>query len=439
MVLQQHSKLLNLLTLILPHSIDDKDKFSTNHFSRKRIFTIDFLTFCIIYLISDQNRFGYKHILQTIWKKLRELGLAIITDFGPTAAAFCKARKKLPAKIIKDMFYRVVDLLNKFKPQYLWKGHRLFAIDGMKIQLPYSEELRNHFKCPQNQQGEHHYPQALISKLFCVLTDVVYDFEVAPYDSSERELALLHLDRLRPSDIVIEDRGYPSYEMFWEHIRRQIDFVMRMKTNANWTIIKEFLRTGKKDQIVTINITPTAKKRYQDDPTVPESLTLRLIRITLNTGETEVLVTSLLDMEQYQYEDFQLLYHWRWPIEEANRSAKHHQFLEKFHAKNMNGILQEINAHYLLMAITRLFMLQAEAQTPERIYGLSYKSAVDFVSAQLPILFLSKNNKTRSKVIYELLNMISNMHEKTRPDRSFPRQVKARRVNRFPLAICRAP
>jgi hypothetical protein len=424
---------------MLPQTIDDRDKFSSHHFTRQRIFTIDFLTFCIIYLISDQNRFGYKHILQTLWKQLRALGLASVTDFGTTAAAFCNARKKLPAKIIKDMFYRVIDCVTKFKPHYLWNGRRLFAIDGMKIQLPYSEELRQHFKGPQNQHGEHHYPQAIVSKLVCVLTDVVHDFEVAPYDSNERELARLHLDRLRPADIVIEDRGYPSYEMFWEHIRRQLDFVMRLKTNANWSVVKKFLRTGHRDQLVTFNITPTAKQQYQDDPTVPNRLTLRLIRITLPTGETEVLVTSLLDQEKYRTEDFQQLYHWRWPIEETNRSAKYHQCLEKFHAKNINGILQEINAHYLLMALTRLVMLQAEVQTPERVYGLSYKSAVDFVSTQLPTLLLIKNETQLSNIVAELLTMISGMYEKTRPQRSYPRQVRARRVNHFPLATCRAP
>lgn len=426
--------MLKLLSLILPKSINDDDKFSPQHFTRKRIFTVDFLTFCIIYLISDQNRFGYKHILQTLWKSLRKLGLVMASEFGPTAAAFCKARHKLPAKIIKEMFYRVIDFINKLRPQYLWNGHRLFAIDGMKIRLPASEELREHFNGPSNQTGTSHYPQALISKLYCVLTDVVYDFEVGPYNSSERDLACLHLEKLKPSDIVIEDRGYPSYEMFWEHQKRQLDFVMRMKANS-WTVVKQFLRDGKKEQLVTFKITPDAKEKYQDDPTVPKTLTLRLIRITLKTGETEVLVTSLLDMEKYQYEDFQILYHWRWPIEEANRSAKYHQFIEQFHSQNVNGILQEINAHYLLMAITRLFMLQAESQTPERIYGLSYKSAVDFVSDELPTILLITNKQKFNDVVTELLNMISKIYEKTRPQRSYPRQVRARNVNRFPLVV----
>lgn len=438
-VLQQHSKLLNFLQTLLPDNIDDKDKFSATDFTRKRIFTIDFLTFCIIYLISDQNRFGYKHILQTLWKKLRDIGFALSTALGPSGAAFCKARKKLPAKMIKDMFHRVIDLLAQFKPNYRWKGHRLFAIDGMRIQLPASEELREHFDSPRNKNGTVHYPQALISKLCCVLTDVVYNFTVAPYLSSEREIALSHLNYLKPSDILIADRGYPSYELFWELMKRGIEFIMRVHISSTWTVVKRFLESGKKEQIVTIKITKNAKRHYKNDPTVPQYMTIRLVRITLSTGETEVLMTSLLDTKKYAPKDFKMLYHWRWPIEETCKSVKHHQFIENFHSKDVNGIYQEINAHYLLMAITRLFMLQAEAKTPDRVYGLSYKSAVQFVSDQLPVLLLIKDEVRLIFAIHETLNMITKMYEKPRAERSYPRQLRASGRNSYKTAASRDP
>ena len=199
------------------------------------------------------------------------------------------------------------------------------------------------------------------------------------------------------------------------------------------------MRSGKKEQIVSLKMNHKLKKEFKDDPAIPEHLKLRLIRVTLNTGETEVLVTSLLDTDKYPHEDFQYLYHWRWSIEEANRSAKYHQCLENFHAKNRNGILQELNAHYLLMAITRLFMLQAEIKTPERIYGLNYKAAVNFVSNQLVEILLVKNHRRLKSTANELLAMISCMFEKIRPERTNPRQVRARKVNHFPLVQGKSP
>jgi len=96
----------------------------------------------------------------------------------------------------------------------------------------------------------------------------------------------------------------------------------------------DYVQSGKKDEVVTLHITDSAKQHYKDDPTVPPCLPIRLLRIDLDNEVTEVLATSLLDAKKYPYEDFQKLYHWRWPIEEGNKSAKHHQYIEKFHRKS---------------------------------------------------------------------------------------------------------
>jgi hypothetical protein len=421
-VLAQHEQLFHLLNSLLPTSVAPEDQFDPRHFQRDRVFTVDVLTFSILHLISDQNNFGYQHILQTLWKKLKELELVAASDPAPQKSSFCKARRKLPEKYIKEMFSRAVERSNQVEPQRLWKGHRLFAVDGMKVSLPLSAELKEHFGCPKVTDGEAHYPQALLSELFNVLTDEVNDFTLSPYTANEREQAILHLSHLREGDIMINDRNYPSYELFWECRKRKIHFVMRMPL-GHWKIIEEFLASGAVDQCVTLNMTTRARELYKNDPTVPKQMTVRLIRVTLTTGETEVLVTSLLNRKKYPTKALQELYPLRWPIEEGNKSVKCHQAIEKFHAKDVNGIHQEVNAHYLLMAITRLFMLQAAIteRTSEQYYGLSYKSAVDFVSNDLVVLVLSKKQRLKKKTITEILIMIAKVYEKPRYHRSYPR------------------
>ena len=419
----QHHKLLNLLSSLLPTSIPPEDRFDPRHFQRDRIFTVDFLTFTLLYLISDQNHFGYQHTLETLWKELRALEIVDQSATVPQKSSLCKARRKLPAKYIKDMFDRTVKLSNEFEPKRLWKGHRLFAMDGMKVELPASAELKQHFGCPTGNEGEAHYPQALVVVLFNVLTDEVYNLTLSPYATSEREQALVLLESLQAGDVVVDDRGFPSWELFWEHKKCGVDFVMRMPAESNWTVVRKFLASGKIDQCVTVPITENARTIYKNDPTVPKSLTLRLVRVTLKTGEVEVLVTSFLNRKKYSTKEIQEVYPQRWPIEEGNKSVKCHQVIENFHAKDVNGIFQEVNAHYLLMAITRLFMLQSSAvtSTPERYYGLSYKSAVDFVSNDLVTLLLIDNKNLKNKTMIEILEMISHLYEKPRYHRSYRR------------------
>ena len=98
-----------------------------------------------------------------------------------------------------------------------------------------------------------------------------------------------------------------------------------------------------------------------------------------------------------------------------------------------------MNAHFLLMALTRLIMWQATAEKPEKFYGLNYKAAVHFFACQLVCLLMVKNDKLLAQTLTELIKMMTCMYEKTRPNRSNPRQIRARKVNHFPLAGCRAP
>ena len=48
---------------------------------------------------------------------------------------------------------------------------------------------------------------------------------------------------------------------------------------------------------------------------LPQTLTVRFVRLRLSTGEWEVRVTSLCDEAAYPTAGFLELYHWRWGVE----------------------------------------------------------------------------------------------------------------------------
>ncbi|MCH1503501.1 MAG: hypothetical protein L7V86_07960, partial [Verrucomicrobiales bacterium] len=49
---------------------------------------------------------------------------------------------------------------------------------------------------------------------------------------------------------------------------------------------------------------------------LPKKWRLRFVRVELETGEVEVLLTDLVDSQKYPEEDFKALYHERWTVEE---------------------------------------------------------------------------------------------------------------------------
>ena len=67
-------------------------------------------------------------------------------------------------------------------------------------------------------------------------------------------------------------------------------------------------------RIVTVGVTPDQKK-WVEAKGLPTQLRLRLVKITLDTGKVEVLVTSLCDAKRYAAEELAQVYAWRWRVE----------------------------------------------------------------------------------------------------------------------------
>jgi hypothetical protein len=85
---------------------------------------------------------------------------------------------------------------------------------------------------------------------------------------------------------------------------------------SNWKCVRQFLKSSKREQIIRLPLAPVEKTRCLRHGIHIGSFSLRLIRIELATGKTEVLLTSLSDTTCYPQEIFGELYHQRWLVEE---------------------------------------------------------------------------------------------------------------------------
>jgi hypothetical protein len=110
------------------------------------------------------------------------------------------------------------------------------------------------------------------------------------------------------------DRNYPSYRMLAELTRRERHFVIRCSA-ASFGVARRMLHgEGPDSQVATL--TPcAAQASLIGQLGLPQTLTVRLVRLRLSTGEWEVLVTSLCDEAAYPTAAFLDLYHWRWGVE----------------------------------------------------------------------------------------------------------------------------
>ena len=85
----------------------------------------------------------------------------------------------------------------------------------------------------------------------------------------------------------------------------------------------------------------------------------------LPNGECEVLCTSLIDTQEYLYEDFPELYHLRWNEEEAYKLLKCRIEVEDFSGKTARSVRQDFYAKVFLMTLCAVYAYPSEEKVRE--------------------------------------------------------------------------
>ncbi|WP_155806674.1 hypothetical protein [Photorhabdus temperata] len=114
-----------------------------------------------------------------------------------------EARMKLPENSIKIINENILLEWEDKSGIGMWKGHRVYAIDGSKLNVPRGL-LENGYKTPKN--TSRHYPYAMMSCLYDVMNGLIYDIDLVEHNN-ERACALKHFSRLKNNDIII----FPDY------------------------------------------------------------------------------------------------------------------------------------------------------------------------------------------------------------------------------------
>lgn len=324
---------------------------------RKRCIDSMMLVLLIFRLVYSKNSQSYATTIDELWDSCHKLNLPLPQKNSIAPSSFCTARSKLDETIFKSINEKIIsnyaqDIENT---QYRWLGHRLFAVDGSKLNLP-----RNLVSVGYQLPSNAYYPMGLLSCLYQLKSQMPFDFDLVSHNN-ERTCALKHLEKLQKDDVVVYDRGYFSYLMLHEHHTLGIHAVFRLQ-ESSYTTIREFFAGEENDIIAIIDPSPPTRKDIKlKNPTlniIP--LQLRLIKYRIN-NQVFCLGTTLLDQNRYNdIQAFSDLYHGRWGIEELYKTSKHTFVIEDFHAKSERGVKQEIFAHLALITISRIFANEAD-------------------------------------------------------------------------------
>jgi hypothetical protein len=395
---------------------------------RKRVIDTMMLMLLIFRLVSSKNTQSYGTTIDDLWDNCEKLKLALPQKSSIAPSSFCAARRKLDAAVFKYANQKILAAYAADASRYSWLGHRLFAVDGSKINLP-RQLLACGYATPAKTA---HYPQGLLSCLYQLKSRLPFDFDLASH-GNERLSAIRHLEVLQTNDVVVYDRGYFSYLLLHLHCQSGIHAIFRLHENSS-SAIKAFFASPQTDTEIILK--PSSQTQHQIRCQYPDldllPLKLRLLKYKI-ADTVFCLGTTFLDAHRYPLQEFIDVYHGRWGIEELYKLSKRVFNIEDFHAKTERGVKQELFAHFILLTLNRLFANQADIElnsggaamspnpghtSPDR--QTNFKNCIHVLDRRLEeLLLLHERIRT---VVDGLLPAIRARHQRVRPNRSFIRR-----------------
>jgi len=299
------------------------------------------------------------------------------------------------------MFTKCVTLANSIfetNEDSRWNGFRLIAFDGSKYTLPNSWEIKKEFdpSAGLENPGKGHFPQCLVETAYDAITGIPVAIAVDSTDGSERILAEYLFRNLPDNSLIIEDRGYPSFRHFHEAVHQSgLDILVRCPATSTFTAVMEFVKSGLEDAEITLEV-PSSFSKADKEAFTP--IKLRAIRYKNSDGTVSVLLTTLYDTEKYSPKTLRKLYRKRWKVETHFRNEKVSFEIEKFHAKTVNGILQEIYASGIMAILGQILAYTAMQKKSTRP---QFKNAVLSVGSAVWI-FIQPFSQ-RMEILFEQL------------------------------------
>jgi hypothetical protein len=172
-----------------------------------------------------------------------------------------------------------------------------------------------------------------------------------------------------------------------------------------------------------------------------DKIQLRALKIVLSTGEAEVLLTTLTDIELYPYEDFHNLYGRRWGIDVDYHFKKNKIEIENFTGLSVHAVQQDIAAKILtqnfIMAAACCAQEQLNTRYSRRIH--KYKINVSHgVSAMKHLLVKMFSGNKQIQLFDGYVNLLLETVSAVRPGRTYSRKNSKIRKIRFYTSVKRA-
>jgi len=360
---------------------------------------------------------------------------------------YCKARERLPEKLLADLARdQGAQLHRDVPPGGLLGGRPLKIADGTTVSMPDTPENQKAYPQQRGQKPGLGFPLLRLVGLISLSSGAVLDVAMGPYRGKQTgETALLRqlLDSLRTGDILLADAIFSNYWMIALWRERGVDLLGRHGGKRR-VDFRQGQRLGRYDPIVSWQKParpPWLSRKLYDS--LPETLTIREVRVEVSQKGFRcrhlLLVTTLRDAQAYPRQELATAFRCRWHAELDLRSIKDVMQMDVLRCKTPAMVRKEIWMHLLAYNLIRKLMAQAAAAAGVDPRDLSFKGTLQTLVAFAAAGWACPER--RNELYAAALRAVAAHRVNNRPDRVEPRAVKRRKKQVYltePRAVAKA-
>ena len=298
------------------------------------------------YFTRETESLNFRNTALMILKLVKKSAKAELMDFFynavkklavPSRQAFAQAREKINYPAFKDFFDKSCELAVNDADAKLYKGFRIFAVDGTSFLVGPLAKLAEYFGESTTVAGE---AMCRLSAVVDILGDYIVNACVSPFSVGERALAIKQIAELSfvSNTLYLFDRGYWSPALTANIIANGQKFIMRLASNVDKTSITD--ENGNK-------------------------IALRRYSLTLPGGKQKVLLTNLSEAEMSD-DELVALYAKRWGAETKYLELKARLEIDRFSGSSVNIVLQDIYSTLYISNLVAFICCNSDGIIKER-------------------------------------------------------------------------
>jgi hypothetical protein len=339
-----------------------------------------YYTIAVGLMSSDSSR----EILRLLMRDVQDQ-LLNSKAFIASRAAICKARQRLGAEPIRQLFEAVAKPIAKQSTQGAWFGRlRLVAIDGSSLHVQDTPENRKRYGKAHAAKGKTGpFPLIRFVALCEIGTHALFAARMGAWNIGEATLAKELLNRLGPGMLCLADRLFYGFELWDQALASGAQLLWRVQKGVRLPRL-QMLADGSYLSEVRANSRAKVAVRARRVP-------VRVIEFHVTVGSKRKdyrVITTLLDPRKAPALELANLYAKRWGIETAFAELKTYLRGHGVLLRSQLPDLVEQDFYGLLLAHFGVRSIMHEAAWEQHISPteLSFLHAVHAVIRRLPEL-----------------------------------------------------